>query len=274
MFTPTAMPTMMDKLPELTAFVIRLVDDWRGGTLTNWPDFAQRVRDFYTPAMMGKLEMVVPGWGKMASFANQQTLIHVTSVMTTLLLLPEYQQATAEQRIIMEWIGLFHDIAKEARQNDHDYTHGFRGAAVTGKALAGLGFPVNEVFAAEVDDWFALTHGATYFHEDYQEDIQDNRKLPEIIAGIERFYGVDTPATLVIKWVLLHLSIPSDPEYPTLAPLTDAQLHEYINAPMLPITIALALADDGAWNLFDAERTASQRLKTETFFYPLTPNTL
>ena len=44
----------------------------------------------------------MPGWGKMASFGEGQTLIHVTAVVTALLLLPEYQNATPEQR--QKWL--------------------------------------------------------------------------------------------------------------------------------------------------------------------------
>lgn len=271
MSTPLSTPTMQDHLPELAAFIRQSAHDCRSGTLTDWPQFAGQARDFYTPAMMDKIEGVVPGWGKMASFSKQQTLIHVTGVLTALLLLPEYQAATPEQQTIMEWTALFHDIAKEPQPPHHDYIHGFRGGAVTGKALGALGFPVTAAYASEIDDWFALTYGATILDTMYHEDIQDNNKLPEIIGGLERFYGVDTPGTLVAKGVLLHMSFPVDPDYPTLAPLSKGEIKRYINAPFLPIIVAMSLADDGGWNLFDPQRTASQRVKVMTYFDKLEP---
>lgn len=269
MTTSASLPKLQDHLPELAAFIRRLADEHQRGVLTSGQQFVGMVRAFYTPAMMAKIETVVPGWGKMASFDNQQTLIHVTSVVTALLLLPEYQNATSEQQVIMEWTALFHDIAKEPQHPHHDYVHGFRGGAVTGKALHALGFPVTASYATDVDEWYTLTYNATIFDSMYNEDIQDNSKLPEIIGGIERFYGADSPGTLVTKGVLLHVSLPVDPDYPTLAPLSKREMERYVNAAFFPIIVAMMLADDGGWNLFDRERTASQRVKVLDYFDPI-----
>lgn len=266
MFTSASTPKLQDRLPELAAFIRRLADAHKGGALTSWSQFTSAAGEFYTPAMMAKIETVAPGWGKMASFREGQTLFHVTGVVTALLLLPEYQNATPEQQTIMEWTALFHDIAKEPQPPHHDFIHGFRGGAVTGKALASVGFPATAAYAAGIDDWYTLTYNATIFDSMYNEDIQDNDQLSDIIAGIERFYGVDTPAALVIKGVLLHVSLPVDPDYPTLAPLSKREIERYINAAFFPIIVAMMLADDGGWNLFDREKTASQRVKVLGYF--------
>jgi hypothetical protein len=250
---------MKTRLPELFDFTQELSRDCQRGVLTSWRDFMDRVHRFYTPAMMDKIERVVPGWGRMAAYANQQTLIHVTSVLTTLFLLTEYDQLTAEQQTLMHWMTLFHDVAKEAQPDKHDYIHAFRSAAITGRALVAVGFPVTAGYSTQIDAWFALTDSAVVYHAGHQENIQDNRKLPAILSGIEQLFGANAPAGLVIKGVLLHLSILTDPGYPTVAPLTDQEVGQYIDPALYPLLKTMMLVDTESWCLFDGETRRHQR---------------
>jgi hypothetical protein len=252
------LPTLESHLPELSQFTQQLARELRSGTLTGWQPFVEQVRQFYTPTMMDKIERAAPGWQRMASFRNQTTLIHVTSVLTAMYLLPEYQQAVPDQQRIIEWMVLFHDIAKVIHDK-HDFIHGFRSAAVAGKALANIGFPVINNDPAVLDNWCDLTSSAIIFDEVHQEEIQDNSRLPEIISGIEAIYGADAPAVLAVKGILFHLSIKTDPDYPTLAPLTDQEIHRYINAAAFPILKAMMLVDTDGWNLFDKEEKRRHR---------------
>jgi hypothetical protein len=254
-----SIPRVEAYLPELMQFTRKLATTYQKGEINNWKAFIEKVMIFYTPEMMNKIERTVPGWIKMASYANHQTLIHMTSVFVALFLLPEYQQADAEQQALMEWMEMFHDVAKEARSGQHDYIHAFRSAAVAGKALAPIGFPVTPSYASHVDDWFALTHEAVMFDAAHNETIQDNRKLPEIMAGIDRLYGPAAPAGLAIKAILLHLSLDIDPGYPLLAPLTDQQIKQYLDQSLHPLLKVLMLVDLDAWNLFDADEKQRNR---------------
>jgi hypothetical protein len=260
------LPKIETILPELTQFTRQLARSYQRGEIQDWKNFIEQVRAFYTPAVMEKIERVSPGWIKMASYANQQTLIHMTSVFVALFLLPEYQHAGPEQQALMEWMELFHDIAKEAQPEIHDYIHGFRSAAVAGKALASIGFPLTPSYSAHIDEWAALTHNATVFDVAHNEMIQDNRKLPDIMAGIDLLYGSETPATLAIKAILLHLSLDIDPDYPTLAPLTDLEAKHYIDKLLSPYLKVLLLVDGDAWNLFDREAKQRSRVQTLAFF--------
>jgi hypothetical protein len=260
------MPMVENFLPELGQFTRQLADECQRGSIADWRVFSQRVRDFYSPAMMDKIEPVVPGWGRMASYADQQTLIHVTSVLTALLLLPEYRNATAEQQTLLEWIVLFHDVAKEAQPGKHDYVHAFRSAAITAKALARVGFPVTDVFLTQIDSWFMLTYNAVYDHQGHAEMIQDNRKLPAIMSGIDQLYGTNAPAGWVIKAILLHLSIITDPNYPILAPLSLPEMKACVDSTLFPFLKAMMLVDTDGWNLFDAQTQRDQRAQTLVAF--------
>lgn len=244
-------PRIEAKLPGLAAFIAQLAQQRQDGALTDWQGFKQQVQNFYTPAMMQTIEQIVPGWGAMAHYADQQTLIHVTSVLTALRLLPEYQQATPDQQSLMLWMVLFHDVAKVAQRNKHDYVHGFRSAAVAGRGLARAGFPVTAVYPDQIDAWAALTHNAIIYRDGIEDPIQDNRKLPEIIAGIDVLFGPHAPAGAVIKAVLLHLSIVTEPDYPIMAPLTDDEIQQYMDADVWSLLRVMLLVDMNGWNLFD-----------------------
>ncbi|MBA3874373.1 MAG: hypothetical protein H0X30_35025 [Anaerolineae bacterium] len=255
-------PQLEAKLPELFSFIQQLAIDHQNGRLSSWDSFSQRVRTFYTPAMMTKIDAVISGWIKMASYAEQQTLIHVTGVLVALFLLPEYQTASADHKVIMEWMVMFHDVAKRAERNKHDYIHAFRSGAATGAALAAIGFSAQADFNARIFSWKSLTENAIIFNAAHNETIQDNAKLPDIISGIDALYGRTSAATLIIKGVLFHLSINNDPGYPTLAPLSQPEIQYYIDRDLFPILKAMMLVDSDGWNLFDP--TEGKRLRQQT----------
>jgi hypothetical protein len=202
----------------------------------------------------------------MASYADQQTLVHVTSVLVALYLLSDYQAASAEQKIIMEWMVMFHDVAKKAERNKHDYVHGFISAAIAGAALATIGFPTRSDFATHISAWKTLTENTVIYAPSHHETIQDNTKLPEILTGIDALYGHQSPAALIIKGVLFHMSIYTDPTYPTLAPLTEPEIKRYIDRQFFPILKAMMLVDSDAWTLYDpAERQRQKEPTLEAF---------
>ena len=255
-------PQLEAKLPELFSFIRQLAADHQNGRLSSWDHLSQRVRTFYTPAMMTKIDSIVAGWIHMASYADQQTLIHVTGVLVALFLLPEYQAASADHKIIMEWMVMFHDVAKRAEPNKHDYIHAFCSAAVAGTALAPIGFPVNADFNTRIYAWKSLTENAIIYAPTRSETIQDNAKLPDIISGIDALYGKQSAAALIIKGVLFHLSINNDPGYPTLAPLSQSEIQHYIDPDLFPILKAMMLVDSDGWNLFDV--AGAKRLRDQT----------
>ncbi len=259
-------PHLETYLPELVRFAKQLANERQNVTLTDWDTFQQKTRAFYTSGMMDKIDKVVPGWIHMSSYFDQQTLIHVTSVLVALFLVPEYQSATADQQHLMEWTVIFHDIAKKARKGLHDYTHGFRSAAVTGAALALIGFTTRPDFAAHISQWKTVTENASIFDALHNETIQDNAKLPEIIDGIDNLYGQHLAAALIIKGVLFHMSINNDPGYPTLAPLTPPEIQRYITTDLFPILKAMMLVDSDGWNLFDQKEALRLRQQTLDVF--------
>lgn len=255
-------PQVETYLPELMPFMSSLADSFKQGELASWPAMAERVNGFFTPATMQKVNNAVPGWIEMASYNQGVTLVHVTAVLTSLLLCPEFHIALPEQQALMKWVVLFHDVAKKPQAGKRDFIHGFRSAAVAGRALPKLGFAVQD--STELEAWALLTDNA--ITQGDGEDIQDNRQLPKIISGIGRIFGHESPAALVIKTVLFHMSINVLAQWPQTAPLSDVEIQQYIDEPLLPLLKIMNMVDNDAWGFFEAERKQREREETLAVF--------
>jgi len=253
-------------LPEVMAYVRDLAREYEAGRVGSWQAMAHGVQSFFTPARMDQVEAAVPGWRAMSSQAGGVTLTHVIFVLVALLLCPEYQCATPDEQVLMEWIVLFHDVMKRVESGRRDHVHGFRSAAAAGKALPDLGFTVTHEYAFSIESWAALASSAITRLEGGTDDIQDNRQLPAIIAGIDRMFGRDTPGAMVVKGVLLHMSITVVPDWPQAAPLTMAEIRRYVSAELLPLLRAMMLADSDGWALFDPGTKERYRRQTLAAF--------
>ncbi len=255
-------PTVATHLPDLRPFIDALAHDYASGAFDGWPAFAARVHAYYTPARMDQFERILPGWQQMASYRDGITLIHITAALAALFLLPEYRQANPADQELMQWIILFHDLTKRIIPGTKDHTHAFRSAAVAGRQLPQLGFPVN----GDVASWAAFTLAATIPHADHGEPIHDNRQLPEILAGIDQLFGPNTPAALIIKTVLLHMSISNLHDWPQAAPFTASDIQQYIEPSILPLLKIMMLVDNDAWTLFDPAVKLGYRIETLEIF--------
>ena len=255
-------PKIASFLPALAEFTDVLTQDIKSGKLDTWEKFSASTQEFYTPAVMKQIETFIPGWGKMASFADGATLVHVTSVLVVLKLTPEYQRATPAEKILFEWIALLHDIAKEVYPGKRDHGHGFRSAIVAGRDLPKLGFPVTSDYEGCIEEWAKLTTSAIRLDADGEAYIQDNRRLPEILAGIDKLFGRNTATSVIVKAVLLHFSIDTVSEWPQIAPLSEAEIKLYLDESFVPYLEIIMLADSDAWSLFDKEIKEKQRQET------------
>lgn len=254
--------SMKDYLPELDQFTRQLANDYSEQHLT-WELFRQGCDAFYRDEMMRKIDSVARGWIEMASYRNGATLYHVTSVLVALYLLPEYQSASARQQRLMEWMVLFHDIAKVPIENGHDYIHGFKSSAVAGKAIANVGFPLKAGQSeADLDNWYDLSYNAIRYDDTHGEYVQDNTQLPDIIQGLGELHSAD--AYCIVTAILFHISIKTDPDYPIPAPLSDKQIQHYITPDSLPIIKAMYLVDNDGWCLFDKDRNTQQHRRQQT----------
>ena len=201
---------------------------------------------------MNKIEAIAPGWIDMASHRDGITLIHVTSVFVALIQSDEYKNATEQQRHLMQWAVLFHDITKVPVQNGHDYVHGFKSAAVAGKALTKLDFLTNAT-DEEIDAWYDVTYTATLYSPEHDETVQDIAKLRPIVDGLRHIHGED--AYSIVLAILLHIAIVTDPEYPILAPMSELDMKYCITETAFPIIKAMLLADGSGWQLFAEDKS-------------------
>jgi len=266
MDTTLGFPFFDDHLPGLNQFILELVEAYTARKINSWDDLKERVNIFFTHARMDEMESLVPGWRKMASCSEGVTLTHVMCVFLGLYMLPEFQKLSREQQQIAKWFVLFHDIDKFHIRGKKDTMHAFRSAVVTANLLPRFGFPITPKYHELVLSWSEYTYHAFITNDGDTAPRPDNQKLPEVLAGIDQLYGKNTPATLIIKTALLHISLNVDVLYPTPAPLTENETKRYIDPILFPLLKVMMLADNEGWSLFDSEASARQRKDTLKVF--------
>jgi hypothetical protein len=262
-----SIPRLETYLPELMPFVESLAQDAGHDALADWRIASQKVWGFFTAQRMDQFESISPGWHEMASYGDGITLVHVMLVFTGLVLCPEYQRLGDEQQTILKWSVLFHDVAKALKDGKRDFTHAFRSAAVAGLQLSQLGFPVYENSALSLAAWAKITRSAITTAPESGIPIQDNRCLPEIVTGIDSLFGVDTHAALILKIVLFHMAITVSRDWPQIAPLTDSEMHTFLDDDkLLPLLTIMMLVDGQAWDFFNPQGKTQGRVETLATF--------
>lgn len=245
-------PSFDENLPILDQFILELVSKYRSRALSTWDELEDRCRVFYTPAVMDTIESKAMGWKKMASYSDGITLTHVTCVFLGMFMLPEFRSFSSEQQQLAKWIVLFHDIDKIHIGGKRDAMHAFRSGVVAANILPKIGFPVTDEYEALIHSWSEFTFNA-FTEEGYPGSKPDNRKLPDILKGIEQLFGENTPACLIVKTALLHISLNIDINYPTPSPLTDDETKQFISPNVFPLLKVMMLSDTEGWSLFEPE---------------------
>ncbi len=258
-------PSFGSRLAELNRFLPGLAADYQAGRITAWASLDARVKTFFTMERMDSMEAIVPGWHKMASYSSGVTLTHVMCVFLGLLLLPEFASLAPEQQELLKWMVLFHDLEKEVEDGERDARHGFRSAVAAARQLPHLGFAVTTEYDASITSWSRFAYSAMKISASCGDIIQDNEKLPGILAGVERMFGAGTAAELIVKGTLLHMSITILGAWPQAAPLTEVEVRDYIGSDLVSLLRVLMLADNDGWVLFDAVRE-QQRIETLAAF--------
>jgi hypothetical protein len=262
MNTQSDFPPFDTEFQELNQFILTLVKEYDSGKVKSWDDLDKNVKSFFTSERMDDIETKAPGWKKMASYSDGITLTHVTCVFLGLFMLPEFKSLSEAQQQLAKWIVLFHDIDKIHIRGVKDTMHAFRSGVVAADIMPKIGFPVTGQYDALIRSWSELTVNAFTMENGNPTPKPDNQKLPEILSGIEQLFGENTPATLIAKTVLLHISLSVDPFYPTPSPLTEDEIKRFIDLDLFPLLRVMMLVDNEGWSLFDTKVRARQRKDT------------
>jgi hypothetical protein len=262
----TTIPQLNERLPDLFDFARTLARQIEADELRNGDDLLRRFRDFYTEERMQRIDAVAPGWRAMAALADGATRNHITQVLIALQLLPEYRLASRDLQAMLEWTVLYHDLGKQVVAGQRDSLHAFRSATMAARTLPTVGFPTGPEYSAALDPWTRRVLGAAVPSPDGKGPIQDNRVLPEILQGIDRLFGENSAAALVVQAILLHQSLNVVPEWPNPGSLTDSEIPHCIRPALLPLLEAMMLVDSDAWQLFEPESKAKYRRSTLDVF--------
>ena len=265
MSTSEVFPVFDEYFSDLNQFILGLVKVYEAGEMKSWEHLEERVKAYFTPERMNQMESIVPGWQKMASYSGGITLVHVMGVFLGSFMMAEFQSLNPEQKQLAKWIILFHDLAKFHIKGTRDTKHAFRSAVSAARQLPHFGFAITTEYDHLIASWSELTDSASKFSADFPEPIQDNNKLPEILSGIERMLGEETPSALIVKCVLLHMSVNVVNDWPQAAPLTEEEINRYVTSHLAPLLKVMMLADNEGWVMFYQEREQQRNETLEVF---------
>lgn len=246
----------------LNLFLLDLVNEYRMGKLDSWDVLDEKVKSFFTAERLNQTETLVAGWKKMASYSDGITLTHVMCVFLGVLMLPEYEFLTEEEKQLVKWIVLLHDVDKFHIRGKKDTMHAFKSGVHAAQILPSLGFPVTDKYAGLIESWSLFTLQAFTMPNENASPKPDNQKLPKILNDIDELFGENTSANLITKVVLLHISLDVDPFYPTPAALTNDEIKRFISPKMFPLMKVMLLGDNEGWSMFDSEIRNRQRNDT------------
>jgi hypothetical protein len=258
MNSPQAFPPFDETFSDLNGFLLKLVNTYEAGEIRSWDELDGQVKAYFTSEKMEQMESRVAGWKTMASYTEGITLVHIMCVFLGMLILPEFQALTPVQKQLAKWIVLLHDIAKFHIRGKKDTMHAFRSGIQAAHLLPRFDFPAREHYHERIGYWSDYTAQA-FLPGDGIAPKPDNQKLPDILIGIDNLFGKDTPAALITKTVLLHISLDVDHLYPTPAALTEDEIKRFISPNLLPLLKVMMLSDNEGWSLFDPETRARQR---------------
>jgi hypothetical protein len=259
-------PAFDAHFPELNRFIEELVKEYQSGNISSWENLDDRVKVHFTLKRMEQMESLLPGWKKMTSFSDGITLVHVMCVFLGMMMLPEFESLTPQQQQLAKWIILFHDIDKFHIRGKKDTMHAFRSGVIAANLLPRFGFPTRQHYLERIDQWSQYTTRAFIQSDVDATQKPDNQKLRYILIGIDNLFGKNTPAALITKTVLMHISLSVDPFYPTPAPLTKEEAKRYIGSDLLPLLRVMMLSDNEGWSLFNAKVRERQRTDTLNVF--------
>ncbi len=265
-----SIPKIESHFPKFMEFVRQMAGMVGRGEFNGWSEIIIRVNRFFNPEMSAKMDRLVPGWAKMASYQMGRTQTHTVCVLIALYNLPEFAAASPEMQSCYEWIGLLHDIAKKPpAEGGREHIHAFTSAALAAPVLAAVGFPVTNAYPDLIADWQKRVRSAVIF--DDQMAYPDNTQLPEILAGIDNLFGVGSFAALILKTILLHLSFSWIADWPSAAPLSDDLVREFVDENLQAALRVMAWMDTDAWALFDAATRQKYHSEIQAFWQIIAP---
>lgn len=255
-------PQVACVVPRFMAMVHELAAAYARGDWRSWVEAETAVTGMMSPVVMAEVEAHISGWQRMAGCEGGQTLVHVCSVFVTMLPSDFYRQGDEAEQKMWEWVALLHDLTKAPQKGKRDLTHAFRSAAQAARILPAVGFPVQAAYGPLVEEWVALVETAVCSTD--ADPIQDNCQLPAILDGIERMFGADSAATLVLKTILLHHSFSPIPEWPNPATLTEAEIQAFISPALWRLLGPFLAFDSDGWDMYDAATRPLHAAQIET----------
>jgi hypothetical protein len=183
-------------------------------------------------------------WDKWKNYAEGWFTTHTILVCYCTLIDPYFAKLNDEDKNIMLWMALLHDIAKNGppKFNSRDFIHPFQSAR---KALMIFKDELNlfelskedaikwdemiEVIRDSVEEASPEEFPDIYYSDDWCKFVHDHSKLPDIFERLEYFFSHSSSIMRVIKGILFHQSINCLPDFPNTRALKIEEISKFMD---------------------------------------------
>ena len=182
---------------------------------------------------------------------------------------PDFEDLTKEEKNILEWAALFHDISKRGRPlfDSKDFVHPFQSAAIMLRIFK-ENIKYIKIAEDEEEKWTetidfiensieevtAEEYPEIYYDEDWWHHFHDTSKLPEIFERLSHFIDKSSPIMTVFKLILFHQSIFVIKEFQLPKMLPKEEIIKYLSAKELFMIRILMNNDTFSYSLPHPDR--------------------
>ena len=267
------------RFPLLSTSIVDVVDTMRKECRKYTWNYSI-VFDILTTNYYDEIDSVAgPYWKKLQEYNDGYVNLHWIFVYYWTVKDPEFnEELTDEERNILEWAALFHDISKRGLPlfNSKDFVHPFQSAAIMLKIFKDhvkyikvledqeeswnetVDFIFNAVEEVKKEEFPDI-----YYDEDCCHQLHDTIKLPEILEKLSKFIDPSSPVMIVFKLILLHQSIYVMREFCYPKMLSSEEILKYLNENELRLLKILMNNDWFSYSLPHPDRKEWKRRRDE-----------
>ncbi len=225
----------------------------------------------FFPQFYPEIEKVIPRWADLKAQSRGTVAFHVLRMMYCLMIDPEFPSYSPEEKNILKWAVILHDIAKRGtptlawgiRDPAHPFSSGVD-AINTLATVCGLKGSTDELdkkLRKQIAELQALLMASII-----DDKLMDFRKMGEILSRATEIFPEKSFAFTVFKLVIMHQALPTIQEFKQLSELTREQIKLFFDPGFLRLMRIVMITDSINYHLHQPELMVKYRGQFEVLF--------
>ena len=215
-------------------------------------------------------------WKELMRYSDGFFTVHTILVYYWVILDSDYKNNwNDEERNLLQWIALFHDISKRGPPafDSRDHIHPFQSGATVLKMFKEKGFI--EIAEKDEETWnetmrlisesIREANSDDSYEVDYYKNtwkhVHDHTKLPEVFQFLSYFFSKDSWIIRVFKAIFFHQSINANEDFPNIINLSDKEVCNYLDETDLKLLWILMNNDTHSYCLPFPDEKNCKRIK-------------